>query len=84
MSQEIKNNYYEEAITELKKHAEVANSEMNAIQIDMAVVKNDMGYIKTDLSTIKPKLDEMHGTMRYWMGGLAVIMIGITLLSKLL
>jgi len=79
MSQETKNKYYEDAIDQLKIHAQKSNEEVGLIQVDFAVLKNDVGHIKEDLGEfkdyVKPKLDTMHDTQRYWMGGLALLMV---------
>ena len=84
MSQEAKNQFYDDAITELKAHAKTSNEEIGLMQIDLAVLKNDVGYIKQDIAEIKPKLESIEGTVQRWIGGLAVIMIVITILMKFL
>ena len=88
MSQETKNQFYDDAILELKEHAKTSNHEVGLIQVDLAVLKNDVGHIKEDLNEfkdyVKPKLEEMHNTLQRWIGALAVITIISTLLSKLL
>lgn len=84
MSQEDFNRDQKEINKELFSHAKIANEEMGIMKIDMAVLKTDVGYIKRDIAEIKPKLDQIHGTIRYWLGGLAVVMFVVTLLMKFL
>ena len=82
MSQETKNEYYEKSLDELKAHASVANLEMADIKVDIGKIYTHIDYIKTDIGEIKPKLESIEGTVQRWIGGLAVVMVVITLIMK--
>lgn len=82
MSQDIKNEYYESAITELKRHADTSNKEVGLIQGDIRVIQVHLENINKDLGAIKPQISSLESTVQRWIGGLAVIMTLITILSK--
>ncbi len=55
-TQDTKNEYYEQSIEELKKHAETSNLEVGFIQKDVAVMKTDIGWLKEEIKGHSGKL----------------------------